>query len=89
MSLFAKRIWLCTILFGVVMPSKAAGRFSEFIEKLESIPYGLGFSIAIFMFFVIFISRAYESEDKVGKGYGRLVGLLIFVLLYVLVVYIL
>jgi hypothetical protein len=86
MSLFAKRIWLCTIFFGVVMPSKAAGRFSEFTEKLESLPYGLGMLIVIFMFFVLILSYAYDYKDKESKSYGRWIGLVIFVVLYIVVV---
>ena len=89
MLLLVKRICLCLFLFGIAMPSKAATDRHEFIEKLASLPYGLGLFIAIFMFFVIFISRAYDSQDKEGKGYGRLVGLLIFVLLYALLIWIL
>jgi hypothetical protein len=44
--------------------SKAVGRFSEFIEKLESVPYGLGFFIAIFMFFVFLYRELMKAKIK-------------------------
>ena len=46
------------------MPSKAAGRFGEFEEKLESIPYGLGILIPIFFVFAAIIGLVYDIEDK-------------------------
>lgn len=84
--LSGKRFWLCSILFAVIMPSKAAGRFGEFVEKLESIPYGLGILIPIFFVFAAIIGLVYDIEDKEKRGYGRCVVLIIFLILYVLVV---
>lgn len=91
MQLSVKRICVSLFLLAVGMPLRAAGRFDELIEKLESLPYGygLGFVIAIILFFAIILSYAYDIEDKEKRGYGRLALMLLIFILYVVVVYIL